>query len=70
MSGVISDYKASVSKILDSLLTDVSEDTVGDDPPGGLPYFFPFDFVFRNLVLACRQQKMVLRTVCGMCLEG
>lgn len=40
MSGVISEYKASVSKILDSLLTDVSEDTVGDDPPGGLPYFF------------------------------
>ena len=29
MSGVISEYKASVSKILDSVLTDVSEDTVG-----------------------------------------
>lgn len=69
MSGVISEYKASVSKILDSVLTDVSEDTVGDDPLRGLPYF-SFQFVFRNLVLACRLQKMVLRTVCGMCLEG
>lgn len=68
MSGVISEYKASVSKILDSLLTDVSEDAVGGDPARGLPVF-PFNFVFRNLVLACRQQKMVLRTVCGMCLE-
>lgn len=46
MSGVISEYKASVSKILDSLLTDVSEDTVGDSSPRGLLPYFSFQFCF------------------------
>jgi hypothetical protein len=62
MSGVISGYKAVVFKNFDSLLADVSEDTVGDDSFRGLPYF-SFNFVFRNPVLVCRQQMADLRTV-------